>query len=238
MRKDRQSPAEDVLQVPRYSLGDVAVYLRLPRSTLVAWCSPAGRRTPVIIAATPAGGARLSFLNLVEAHVLDALRREYRLRVSRIRLAVEYLRQHEGLSHPLAQRGLLTDRRDVFVQAVRSATGPELVNASRFGQGAMPDLLEAHLHRVEWNAAGLAARLYPFPGDDRADTTPRILAIDPAIAFGRPMVASRGIPVAPVASRFNAGEDLTAIAEDYGISYPEAVEAVRWYSARSYASAA
>jgi uncharacterized protein (DUF433 family) len=111
-------------------------------------------------------------------------------------------------------------------------------NASRFGQRAMPELISAHLERVDWDAAGLAARLYPFTRPGHGQSDPRVVAIEPGIAFGRPMIASRGVPVAPIAARFNAGETVADLAEDYGVDPTEVEEAVRWFALRSYASAA
>src|SRR5205814_7158946 len=45
--------------------------------------------------------SRLSFSNLTEAHVLDALRRQYQVELPQIRRAVNYLREHFQSPHPL-----------------------------------------------------------------------------------------------------------------------------------------
>ena len=76
-----------VLEVPLYSVFEASRYLQIPKNTLRSWVSGrscplrsgAGRRSePVIELADPAN-SRLSFSNLTEAHVLDALRRHYQV---------------------------------------------------------------------------------------------------------------------------------------------------------------
>ena len=68
--------------------------------TIVPVAVRASRRSePVIELADPAN-SRLSFSNLTEAHVLDALRRQYQVELPQIRRAVNYLREHFRTQHP------------------------------------------------------------------------------------------------------------------------------------------
>ena len=98
-----------VLEVPLYSVCEASRYLQIPENTLRSWVagrsyplrSGASRRSePVIELADPAN-SRLSFRNLTEAHVLDALRRQYQVELPQIRRAVNYLRDHFRSPHPL-----------------------------------------------------------------------------------------------------------------------------------------
>ena len=41
--------------------------------------------------------------------------------------------------------------------------------------------------------------------------------MNPHVAFGRPIIARRGISTATVIDRINAGEDADEIAADYGL---------------------
>jgi hypothetical protein len=76
-----------VLEVPLYSVFEASRYLQIPENTLRSWVSwrsyplrsGASRRSEPVIALADPTGSRLSFNNLTEAHVLDALRRQYRL---------------------------------------------------------------------------------------------------------------------------------------------------------------
>jgi uncharacterized protein (DUF433 family) len=51
--------------------------------------------------------------------------------------------------------------------------------------------------------------------------------IDPEVAFGRPVLASTGIPTAIIADRLKAGESVNELASDYGRSQEEIIDAIR-----------
>jgi len=163
----------------------------------------------------------LSFINLVEVHVLDALRRDHHVPLDKIRIAVDYLRDQFGSKHPLAEERFETNGLDLFVQKYG-----KLINASRGGQLGMKELLQAHLRRVERDAHGVALRLYPFTRK-RAAHEPRSVVIDPFVSFGKPVLAGTGIPTAIVAERYKAGESISELSADYGRSDLDIEEAVR-----------
>ena len=107
-----------------------------------------------------------------------------------------------------------------------------LINASKSGQFAMRTLLEEHLRRIERDQRGLAARLFPFtrtkPANPKtAVDQPRVVLMDPAIQFGRPVIAGSRVPTAEVYERFSAGESPSELAEDFGRTVEEILEAVR-----------
>jgi uncharacterized protein (DUF433 family) len=114
-----------------------------------------------------------------------------------------------------------TDGKHLFVRKYGS-----LINASKQGQGAMEAVLEAHLRRIERDEQGLAVRLFPFTRKSTEDA-PRIIAIDPLVAFGRPVIAGSRIPTSDVADRFKAGESPSDLAYDYGREQAEIEEAIR-----------
>src|SRR5207302_3289557 len=73
----------------------------------------------------------LSFFNLVEAHVLDAIRREHRIPMHKVRRALDYVQTHMPSEHPLADQRFETDGMELFIE--RFGT---LVSASQSGQVA------------------------------------------------------------------------------------------------------
>lgn len=89
----------------------------------------------------------------------------------------------------------------------------------------MRRLFEEHLKRVEWDQWQFPVRLYPFSASEAA-TPDRHIAIDPNIAFGRPVLLSKGISTGAIADRIDAGESVNDLAEDYGLSPAEIEEAV------------
>ena len=235
-RLERLYSGPHVLEVPLYSVFEASRYLQIPENTLRSWVagrsyplrSGSSRRSePVIELADPAS-SRLSFSNLTEAHVLDALRRQYQVELPQIRRAVTYLREHFRRPHPLVHHKMLTDGKHLFVEG---AGLKDVINASRDGQLAMRDLIGLHLQRVEWDEDGFVARLYPFTRIRRSSTDeasqPRVVTMDPRVEFGRPILKVSAVPTAVIADRYKAGESIADLADDYGEDPLNIEEAVR-----------
>lgn len=224
----------DPREIPTYNTIDAAHYLRIPEQTVRNWCfgrswsTPAGRPRTASGVIRPADGERrmLSFVNLVELHVLDSIRREHRIGLENVRRAVGFLSKKFETSHPLADVQMETNGKDLFVQRLG-----QLMNASREGQLAMREVLETFLRRIDRDPRGVAIRLFPFTRmrsdqEPQADA-PRLVAIDPCVAFGRPVLAGSRIPTVEIAERFMAGESFDSLAADYARPIEEIEEAIR-----------
>jgi uncharacterized protein (DUF433 family) len=220
--------SSDPRVLPAYGIGDAAHYLLVPIATLRSWV--VGRPYPTkrgakyfepVVIAPKSHPVFLSFVNLVEVHVLDAIRRKHRIPLDKVRLAMDYLRREFHSKHPLADHRFETDGMDLFIQRYGS-----LINITRSGQLAMRQVLQAHLRRIERDPAGRAVRLYPFTRK-RSDDEPKVIVIDPAISFGKPVMAGSGIPTAIVAERYKAGETIEELAKDYEQSRLNIEEAIR-----------
>ena len=162
----------------------------------------------------------LSFANLIEAFVLRALRAEHGVSIKAVRNALRYAETELKVDRLLLNRRLSTNGGELFMERYG-----RLINLTRSGQYAMRAVLDAHLKRVEWSADDLAVRLYPFVRGELADA-PRLIAIDPGIAFGRPIIVKGGISTQAIADRIDSGESIVEVAEDYGLSDREIEEAV------------
>lgn len=234
-RHPRSAHSRDPRELPNYRLPEAAHYLRIPESTLRTWIfgqtyvTAAGRRDsrPLITIADEAP-PRLSFLNMVEGHVLSAIRYHHRVPLANARRAVEYLTREFGSRHPLAEEQFQTDGVNLFVERLG------LLNVSAPGQFAMPEILRALLRRIERDEQGLAIRLYPYSrrpvllaARPALEDSPRLIVIDPHIGFGRPVLAGTGVTTSSIAERFDAGESIDALARDYGRPYEEIEEAIR-----------
>jgi uncharacterized protein (DUF433 family) len=222
--------------LPNYRLPEAAHYLRLPLSTLRAWISgqtymsaDGARVFQPIITAPKDWPPRLSFVNMIEAHVLSGIRYQHKIPLGAVRRAMAYLTRETGSQHPLAEEDFQTDGVNLFVE--RLALGQRhLVNVSAAGQLAMRDILRALLKRIERDDHGLAIRLYPFsrrPAPTKLDESPRLVVIDPKVAFGRPVLVGTGVTTSAIAERFDAGESIEALATDYGRSLHQIEEAIR-----------
>jgi uncharacterized protein (DUF433 family) len=218
----------DPRELPAYAIAEASHYLRIPCATLRSWVC--GRYYPTergrrffkpLIELPDANLNSLSFINLVEAHVLDATRREHNVPLPKVRVALDYVKKHFGSRHPFAEHEFLTDGVELFLSRFEP-----LISVSQFGQMAMREMLAAHLRRIEYDVSGLAVKLYPFTRKRQTDE-PKIIVIDPFISFGRPIIAGSGISTTIIAERYKAGESMDDLAEDYACKRSQVEEAVR-----------
>jgi uncharacterized protein (DUF433 family) len=209
----------DRLELPLYGLSEAALYLRVPIKTLEYWAFGRGRISPMIRVAEKRPRA-LSFMNLLECHMLAAMRSLYDLRLPKIRRAVMQLNKTSEFRHPLIERPLYTNRIDVLIKEI-----DKLVNLSRGGQLAIPEIVEVHLERIEYDKG--IFKFYPFVRE-RSAAEPKFIVINPALGFGKPVISGTGISTAVIASRFNARESVPDLAKEYGLEEKQIEEAIRW----------
>jgi uncharacterized protein (DUF433 family) len=207
-----------IRRTPAYPYIEAAHYLNLPSSTLRSWFLGQGAFHSVI---RPDGHV-LSFLNLVEAHVLKAIRRVHGISLPKVRKALKYVGTQLKVERPLANERFQTDGVNLFVERLG-----QLLNVSADGQIEMHELLRRHLLRIEWDPAGVPIKLYPFTRKTATADAPAPVEIDPTVAFGRPVLKGRGVPTAILADRFKAGDSLSMLASDYETSTEEIEEAIR-----------
>jgi uncharacterized protein (DUF433 family) len=179
------------------------------------------KRFEPIIALPEPDKPLLSFVNMVETHVLDAIRREHNVPLYKVRTALDYLKKEFPSDHPLADQRFETDGSNLFIEKLG-----QLINVSQAGQLAMRDVLVAHLRRIQRDPSGLAVRLYLFTRK-RTSEEPRVVVIDPLVSFGKPILAGTGVPTAVIAERYKAGESIDELASDYGRQRSEIEEAIR-----------
>jgi uncharacterized protein (DUF433 family) len=211
-------PTDDRLFEARYDITSAARHLRMPRSTMAAWAQ--GMKPFKRVLDLPKPGY-LSFVNLTEAFVLFTMRRHYRIKMPRIREAIDYVQEQLGVEHPLAFQEFKTDKVDLFVE--RAAD--RLLNVSRSGQTHMHDVL-ADLERIEWRGQRPIA-LFPIVVKRPEATDRRPVRISPHIAFGQPVISGTRVPTRAIWDRFQGGESIQSLAEDHGVSTEDVEEALR-----------
>jgi uncharacterized protein (DUF433 family) len=233
MRVDERSfklySGQDPRVISAYTLQEVSQFLSIPMVTLRSWVlgryypTEEGQKhfKPILSLPDPKRKSHLSFINLVEAHVLDAIRREHKVPLYKVRSALEYLQRKVPSKHPLADQKFETDGIDLFIQKYG-----QLINISQDGQLAIKSIMQAYLQRIERDSSGLVIRLYPFVRR-RDINEPKMVVIDPFVSFGKPILVGTGIPTAIIAERYKSGESIDELAEDYGRSRLEIEEAIR-----------
>ena len=225
--------SDDPRLVPAYSMAEAAHYLRMPEETLRSWvlgrfypvAGQSKRSRPLIHLDDPKR-QYLSFINLVEAHVLAAIRRRHGVKLPKVRTALDYVKRQIQIEPPLIDQTFQTDRLDLFVERYG-----DLINASRKGQRAMKEIISVYLRRIERDAKGLPIKLYPFTRDTQSDVAPqsdpRVVVMNPAVSFGRPVIAGTGIPVSSIYERYRAGDSVAELAQDFRLDTSAIEEAIR-----------
>lgn len=211
-----------------YTLAEAARYLKLPQATLRAWA--VGRDYPVADGQNrfkalikPARGKPplLSFFNLIEAHVLRALRTEHGVSIKALRNSIAYAERTLKIDRLLLREDLRTHGGRVLLDHYG-----HLIDLSASGQIAIRKALEDHLARVEWDQWKFPVRLYPYPSAALDERRP--IAIDAHIAFGRPVLVAKGVSTHVIAERLDAGESVNALAADYDVT-PADIEQAALY---------
>lgn len=225
MNANERNQNVDLRNQPAYTQAEASRYLKLPAATLRSWV--VGRPYPK---AEGVGHSRplihppkkqpllLAFWNLIEAHVLRSLRTEHGVSIKAVRDALNYAERTEKIDRLLLRKDLRTNAGKLFLEKYG-----ELIDLSASGQLAMRKLFEEHLKRVDWDEWQFPVRLYPFVS---GDSNQRPIAIDPNIAFGRPVVLRAGVSTGVIADRIDAGESVSDLADDYGLSTEEVEQAV------------
>jgi len=222
--------------VPLYTLTEAAKYLVVPRATLATWADGYERRPAKwsvvkgepIITAFPQdrqGYARLPFIGIAEAYVLNAFRRAG-LPMQRIRPSINWLVKNVG-PHALASEDLFTDGAEVLWRfAQESGEGSpddEVVRGlvvPRSGQIVFKEIVEHYLKQITFDDDKFAAAIR-LPQYGEAD-----VVLDPHRGFGQPVFSRSGVRVSDVLGPLQAGATFQEVAEDYGVTESELVDAL------------
>jgi uncharacterized protein (DUF433 family) len=207
----------DPRELPLYGIGEAAIYLGVPRTTLATWVRGqkvrgATRMHPLI----KAERSGLTFNNLIEAYVLASLTRHFELPLQRVRAALRYV----GGERPLLTTPFRTDGVGIFVDKLGA-----LVDVARGGQAAIRDVVESSVERVELDGRKLPLRLYPWRRDP---TELRTIALDPKRSFGQPTLAGQGVKIATVVDRYRGGDSVDRLARDYDTTRAVIEGVLRW----------
>ena len=226
---DKGQVTVQALYRPLYAIGEAALLLRIPPQTLRRWLDGAqvgGRTYPPVIRQYRTGSDEVTWAEFVEAGFL----REYRAKdvsLQSLRPLVDQLRDKFQVPYPLAHFKPRVDpsgKELVFELQQMVELADELVLVRRTGreghwqlQWAEP--VEAFLEKVDFDAQGVAERLWP-----EGKSSP--IAIDPDLSFGIPQI--HGIRTEIIAEAADAGEDAESIARSWNLDLEEVRAAIEW----------
>jgi len=214
---------------PRYSVAEVSLYLHLHEKTLRSWLfgrqyTVAGETVmsqPLIVPADPSR-SRLSFYNLVECHILKSARQRDEVPMQAIRDAIEYAMDSDPSPHPLITQRFETEGSFLFVEKLG-----QLVNYTKQGQLAFGEIMQDALKRIDRDYIGPSV-LYPFI-PNRPNS--KVVAIKPGVSSGVPTVSGTGISIQILFGRFNAGDSVTDLMDDYELTKEQVEDALEYLRA-------
>lgn len=186
------------LRVPNYGVSEAAKYAHISSQTIRNWQELGNKPTAL---GPREKGQPLSYFQLIELAVVAACRKAG-MKLPKIKDAREWLAREFDDPHPFATQKLLTDGVDLMMEH-----GEELLVTNLKGQLAWKSVIKDRLKEFEY-LDGIAARWH-LAGERSS------VVIDPRVQFGKPSV--RGIPTWIIAARSEAGEDIPAIAKDFGV---------------------
>jgi uncharacterized protein (DUF433 family) len=215
----------DALDDVRFTAGvldmsDAARFLDISRSTFHRWATGYERGGPLLhVLPADRTTARVPFIAVAEAQVLEALRRAG-VRPQRIRPALRRLQEEFGREYALVAKNLATDGIDVLWDFSRTSEGQGLM-AGATGQLVMREIVEDYLRYIEW-----ADDEYPRALHLRS-CQPSKVVIDPYRSFGQPFFEGSRARVQDVAAMLKAGEDPEIVATEHGVSIDDVRTAAR-----------
>ena len=191
--------------LPTYTIADAARYIGASHQLVSSWFY---RETQTgVTLPGKEHGEPLSYLQLIEVAVVSTFRK-LGVHLERIRKARQYLAQRFNVEYPLTEYRFKTEGFHVLIDLAQFEHDEELrlVVADKGGQLAWEDLMEDRLLEFDYENDGIAIKWHPAGRHS-------LVVIDPRVAFGAPNVS--GIPTWVLKGRYNAGETITDVIEDF-----------------------
>jgi uncharacterized protein (DUF433 family) len=153
----------------------------------------------------------VSFFDLIGIKAIDGLRRAG-FGLPTIRKVVAYCKNELGVEYPLVTYRFKVDRRHIFVE---EGEGRLLNVLGERGMQAWDAILDPFLETIEYQN-DFARRWWPLGKDD-------VVVVNPAYAFGSPVIWGSGVRTELVAERAEVGDAPEVIAYDFHLT-PQQVE--------------
>ena len=200
-------PWRDGLGLPIYRVGEAARYAGISAQTVSYWRRLSNRLEP------PSGPGKrrdLSYFDLVEVAFVATFR-NLGMPFKRIRIVHDYAAERFGSKHPFAQYKWFTEGHHVLLKLREVNDHPptgHLVAADAHGQIQWRGLMGERFAEFDYEQD--IALVWHVAGRESP------VKIDPRMSFGTPTV--RGLPTWVLKDRYEAGESIPSISEDYGLS--------------------
>ncbi len=210
---------------PRYSYGEADYLANVSRGTSKRWLvgyqyhkDGEARTIPSVTPHVREPGA-VSFIDLVEVAAIGRLKGEAGFSLQEIRRIVHASQAYFGVERPLATLKFKVGGGEAFV--VMSDDTLLEVFGKRRGETAWYQILEPFLEELEYDDTGWATRWWPL-GRSQA------IVVDPAYAYGLPVVAGSGVRLEVILERTRAGDLPEVVAEDFSLTREQVDRALQF----------
>jgi len=222
----------DARELALYTPADAAWYLDINPQTLGTWLwgrnypTTAGERffEPLIEPADKENKL-LSFFNLAELHVLAATRYQHDVKIKTVRAAMDTVMERYPSRHPLLSIDFKTNGIDLFAQRV-----DEDENLSTPGQLNFKSIMDLFLEHVVRDEHDLVKKIFPLIAGQPDD---RIISITYGISSSQPVIDGSGVPAWLIHSRYEGGEGIDSIADDFDLPIAKIKRAVDYFEQRA-----
>ncbi len=191
-----------------FEVCEAARFVGVSSAALTDWIRPGidgEASVPLLQLADPLH-TRLSFANLVEAHILEATRK-HDLSSADVRTAIDAIRKCDpGTPHPLLTRGF-----------------------HNWGSAPLRRLaidLDRYLERIDRDDNGDPYQFFPM----RYNTS-RYVVLNIGLSAGHPVIAGTGLRVGHLSGLIGAGMSVSSVASRYGLTEDAVMGAVAFLAA-------
>jgi uncharacterized protein (DUF433 family) len=209
------------LFLPAYSIAESARFTKSHPSTISSWFNREGGFGPALVGREK--GKPLSYLQLVEVAFVVTARRDLGVSLAEVRNTRNYFRQRFSVEYPFATLRFKTEGINILLDLQGVEPNQErgrLILGGRAGQLAWADVMGERFLEFDYDTNLDLAVVWHVAGRDSP------VIVDPRINFGAPMVS--GIPTWAIRGRYEAGENIDDIEDDFDIREPEILAALKF----------
>jgi uncharacterized protein (DUF433 family) len=224
--------AVSLLDRPVYTFREVDRLLGLNQGTARRWIDGyrrSGRQYEPIVRETPSADPWVTWGEFTETRLLSEYRDLSDIRIQKLRIVVQHLRQETGYRYPLAyaQPFLQSHGREIVMRAQQAAElGEDLFVVVRTGQLVMTPRAERFVQAATYDSDPVDAGGQQIAVRFRADPRYPDVAIDPEQRSGRPTIVGRNVLVTTLADMVLSGDTVDDVAGWYDLSADQVQQAV------------
>lgn len=165
------------------------------------------------------GSLALGFFDLIEIRFVDAFLKAG-VSWTILRAAHERGVKLFANPHPFCMNRFATDGRDIFVELHKKTGETSLLEIVR-SQHVFAQITRPFLKELEFDAVDTLLRWRP-------NTTHRLVVLDPARSFGRPIVTKHGVPTEVLAAAAKASSSVQEVCRWYEVGKADIEDAVEF----------